>query len=85
MLHGVSSLKEKRHIVKKIVERTKNRFNASVAEVEKNDIKQSAVIGFTVLGNNSSFVNSTVDKIIDFVEGMCLADIVETEIEIIAV
>ncbi len=64
MLHGVSSLKEKRHIIKKIIERTKNKFNASVAEVEKNDLKQSAVIGFVVLGNNNSFVNSTLDKIV---------------------
>jgi len=33
----VFSLKEKRHILKSIIERLKSRFNASVAEVGLND------------------------------------------------
>jgi len=84
-LSGVSSLKEKRQILKKIIEKTKNRFNVSAAEVDRNDIKRSAVIGFAVAGNSGPFVNSNLDKIIDFVETMYIAEIVDSEIEIIKI
>ena len=41
------SLKEKRQVVKSIVERLKSKFNASVAEVELNDVWKNAVIGIS--------------------------------------
>ena len=39
------SLKEKRMVVKSIVQKLKNKFNISVAEVESQDIHQIIVIG----------------------------------------
>lgn len=83
-LHSVSSLKAKRQIVKKVVERIKNRFNASVAEVGSHDIWQRAQIGIAVAGNEGSFVNSQLDRIVDFVEAMHLAEITETDMEVIS-
>ncbi len=78
----VSSLKEKRQIVKRVVERTKNRFNVSAAEVGSQDIKRKAVIGIAVVGSDGSFVNSVIDKVINFIESMHLAEIVDTDMEI---
>lgn len=83
-LSGTSSLKDKRSIVKKIVERTKNKFNASLAEVGSNDILNMAEIGISVTGNDRSFINSILDKIIDFIENMFLAEIIDTEMELIS-
>jgi uncharacterized protein YlxP (DUF503 family) len=65
-LQGVSSLKEKRSIVKSLIGRLKSRFNVSVSEVDHQDSKTSAVIGIAAVSNNSRFVNEQLDKIIEF-------------------
>jgi len=65
-LNGVASLKEKRRIVKSLIGRLKSRFNISIAEVERHDIKSLAVIGISVVSNDSRFINRQLDKIIDF-------------------
>lgn len=82
-LHGVSSLKEKRQLLKKIIERTKNRFNVSAAEVGSNDMWQKGEVGLSVIGNDASFVNSVMDTIINYIEDMHLAEIIESDLEVI--
>lgn len=47
------SLKEKRAIVRPIVERLRGRFNAAVAEVEALDDAGAAVIAAAVLSNDA--------------------------------
>lgn len=81
-LHDCRSLKGKRKIVKSTINQVRNRFNASVAEVGSNDIYQRAEIGFTLVGNSKSVINSKIDKIFNFVETLGLAEIIDTEIEI---
>lgn len=82
-LHACRSLKAKRKIVKSIVSRIRNRFNASVAEVAANDIHQKAVIGVSLVGNDVSLVNSKLDKIFNLAEDLGLAEIIDTDMEII--
>jgi uncharacterized protein YlxP (DUF503 family) len=65
-LNGVTSLKEKRRIVKSLIGRLKSRFNISIAEVERHDNKSLAVIGISIVSNDSRFVNQQFDKIINF-------------------
>ena len=82
-LYALSSLKEKRGIIKKMVERTKNRFNASVAETGLNDFIDKAEIGVAVAGNDAAFLNSKLDKIVSFIDDMCLAEIINVEMEVV--
>lgn len=81
-LHDCHSLKGKRSVVKSIINRVRNRFNVSVAEVGANDIYQRAEIGFALVGNDRSVINSKMDKVINMVEDMGLAEIIDTEMEI---
>ena len=81
---AVSSLKGKRSIVKKIVERSKNSFNASVSETGLNDVLDRAEIGFALCGNDSSMLNSKLDKLVNFVDDMGLAEITNVDMEIIS-
>jgi len=83
IINGVSSLKEKRGVAKKIIARVKNKFSVSIAEVEDNDLWQSLVIGFCMVGNDRRYINSCLDKILDFIEDLYLAEIVDHRIEII--
>ena len=79
----IHSLKEKRHVVRKLIDRVKHRFNVAISEVGDNDLWQRCQIGICTVGNDRRFVNSSLDKIIDFVEEMYLAEVIEKEIEII--
>lgn len=82
-MHGSRSLKDKRQAVKSIIEKTRARFNVSVAEVGDNDLWQSAVIGVCAVGNDGAFINSVIDKTLDFVDGLHLAEVAGHTIEII--
>ena len=65
-LQGIASLKQKRGIVKSTIERLKNRFNVSVAEVDHNDSKKSAIIAIAIVSNDGTYINQQLDKIINF-------------------
>jgi len=77
------SLKEKRKIIKSIITRSQNHFNASIAEVGLNDVHQQAQIGFAMAGNDRRTINSKIDKLIEFVTNLQLADTIDTSWEII--
>lgn len=65
-MQGISSLKQKRSIVKSLIERLKNRFNVSCSEVDRQDNKRLGVIGIAIVCNETRFVNQQLDKVIDF-------------------
>lgn len=77
------SLKDKRQVLRKVVDRVKARFNASIAEVAENDVWHKAVVGLAVVGNDRRHVNEQVDKIIHFIEEMYAAPISARELEIV--
>ena len=80
------TLKEKRAIVKSVVERLRNRFNASVAEVEELDTVGAAVIAAAVVSNSSRHVDEQVRAIAAAVEEWRLdAELIDVEIELIQV
>ncbi len=81
-IHDCRSLKGKRKVVKAIIARLRNRFNASVAEVGANDIYQRAEIGFSMVGNDRALINSKVDKLFNQAEDMGLAEVIDSEMEI---
>lgn len=66
-LHGLGSLKDKRRIVKSLIERLRSRFNASVSEVAAQDNKRIALIGIAVVSNESRFVEEQIDQITAFI------------------
>ncbi|MEC8025967.1 MAG: DUF503 domain-containing protein [Myxococcota bacterium] len=69
------SLKGKRSVVKRTIQRTRNRFNCAMAEVDDNDILTRAVLAYTVVGNERRFVNSMISKINDFIEDLGTAPV----------
>lgn len=84
-LHDCHSLKAKRRIVKTIISQIRNHFNASVAEVGANDIHQRAEVGFSLTGNDRQLINSKVDKIFNLVEDLGLAEVIDTQMELISI
>jgi uncharacterized protein len=82
-LHGNQSLKEKRKVVKSLLEKSRNRFNVAVAEVEDQDVHQRATLGIAVIGNDGRLLNSVLDRVVDFMDSLRLADLIGHEIELI--
>jgi len=83
-IHGCHSLKGKRKVVKAVIMRLRNQFNASIAEVGANDVHQRAEIGFCMVGNDRAVVNSKVDKLFNMAEDLGLAEVIDMEMEIMS-
>lgn len=64
----VSSLKEKRMVVKSLVEKTRHKFNASVAEVDRQEEHKMLVVGFACVSNEKSHAERMLQHILDFME-----------------
>jgi uncharacterized protein YlxP (DUF503 family) len=79
------SLKGKRHVLRKIIDRVRHRFNVSISEVGNQDLWQMAQLGICAVGNDRRHINSSLDKVIDFIEKMQLGEMVHTEMEILSV
>ncbi len=82
-VHGSRSLKEKRGVVQSIKQRLTNRFNLSVAEVGGQETWQRAVLGLTTGGSEVGRVRSVLERAIDFIESLHLAEVLHSEVELV--
>ena len=78
----VHSLKEKRMIVKSLVDRLQNKFHVSAAEIDEQDIHQIIVIGIAAIVPYNAMADSLMDEISQFVEENCEAEILDEQREI---
>lgn len=79
----VHSLKEKRMVLKSIMQKLKNKFNISVAEVDMQDTHQTLVIGISGVCTSNAQVDSTMENILSFIECNTDAELINIEKEII--
>jgi uncharacterized protein YlxP (DUF503 family) len=79
-----SSLKGKRQVLRKVIERVKARFDVAVAEVGENDLWQRAQVGVVAVGNDRRFVNEVMDKVLHYIDQLYLAPILGQELEILS-
>jgi len=79
----VDTLKEKRSIVKSIVERVKNRFNVSIAEIEDQDVHRSIVIGYACVTSSTRLADEIVHNVLKYIEHNTDAFVHDVVIEIL--
>lgn len=65
---GSTSLKEKRQVVKSIVQRVQNRFNVSIAELNNEDLWQRATIGVAMVGDNQEHIQRKLQLVVNFMD-----------------
>lgn len=82
-LFSPNSLKEKRRILKSLIERLKSRYNISIAEVGENDSWQIAEIGIAVVANKAVFGDEVINKIVHFIDNFDSVEIIDIDIEMI--
>lgn len=67
-LPGCHSLKEKRRRVKPLLQRLHKEFNLSVAEVDAQDVWQTAVIACVMVSNDGGHAQRTLQKVVQWIE-----------------
>ena len=77
----ISSLKEKRMIVKSLIARTRNKFNVSIAEIAEQDTHQTIILGVACATSSVSQADSIIDHVIALVESSTEAEIIKIDRE----
>ena len=62
------SLKEKRKVRKSLIDKTKQKFNVSIAEVASQEIHQTLTLGISIVSGEYSHGRECMEKILRFVE-----------------
>ena len=57
------SLKDKRMVVKSLIERIRNRFNVSISEIDAHDLWQRSVIAIAMVANQTLIIQKVFEKI----------------------
>ena len=81
-LPDARSLKDKRSVLQGLKERTRRKFNVSVAEVDNQDVMRSATIAVAQVGSDSRYINGTLEKVVDSLRYQPGAALVDYTIEI---
>ena len=76
------SLKDKRRVIKSVIDRVKNRFNVSISEVGQQNAYQSAVIGVVSVSGDQHHLNKVLSHVVAFVEKIHLVELVDYKIEL---
>ncbi|HHT35921.1 MAG TPA: DUF503 domain-containing protein [Firmicutes bacterium] len=79
---GAQSLKEKRGILLSIMRRTRNKFNAAVAEVGSQDLWQRSDIGVAVVSSTVKHAEQQLQQVIKFIEADPLLEVMTLEIDV---
>ncbi len=77
------SLKEKRSVVRRVKDKSRARFEITIAEVGSQVLWQLITLGFAVVGNDRAFIDTTLDKVVGFIEGLGIATVAADEHEIL--
>jgi hypothetical protein len=62
------SLKAKRSVLKSMLARLRNTFNVSAAEVNNQDLWQSAIIGIVTVSNSTVHANQILSNVLNWIE-----------------
>jgi uncharacterized protein len=82
-MHDTESLKDKRQILKSLIETARNKFNVSIAEVDDMDLWRRATVGVACVANEGAFVNRVLDKVLDHFESSPRVEVGEVELEML--
>ena len=77
---GSTSLKDKRSVVARVRDRCRKQFGVSVAEVDQLDVRDRAVLGMALVSNDARLLQSRMDQILDFVEDLQVAEILDHKV-----
>ena len=75
-----ASLKDKRQVRRSLIEKTRHKFNAAIAEIDTQDVHQTLTIGIAVVSGDGAHRQNSIDEIIRFMEEYADAELTAAEI-----
>ena len=76
-----ASLKDKRQVCQSLVAKMKQKFNASVAEVDTQDLHQTLTLGAAVVSGNGKHARQMIVELVRFAEENADAELLEVDYE----
>lgn len=67
-----ASLKEKRAVVKQVLQRTRNKFAVAAAEVDQQDDWSRATLAFAAIASDSQVSHATAQRVAAYIEALRL-------------
>ena len=82
-LPDVESLKGKRRVLKGLLQKVRQRFQVSAAEVDHQNSWQRATLAVACVSGNSRHANEVISKVMDFIEDNVEGYVIDVELEIL--
>jgi uncharacterized protein YlxP (DUF503 family) len=70
-----ASLKDKRQVRRSLIDKTRQRFNASVSEVGAQDKLQTLAVGVAVVSGDAAHARDSMNEIVRFMEEQADAEL----------
>ena len=83
LIEGSDSLKDKRQVIKSLLDRIRDKFNVSAAEVDDLDSWRRATLAFACVSKDQSFVDQVLQKVLSTVEGNPLVEVADVQMEFV--
>ena len=74
-----ASLKDKRQVCRSLTDKTRRRFNVSIAEVDTQDVHQTLTIGVAVVSGDATHAQRCLEEVIRFMEDNTDAELTSVE------
>ena len=82
LILDAQNLKQKRRVLHALIDRIRNKFNASVAEVDGQNLWQRSMLGVCILGTDKQHVNSSLSKVVELISHFPPVSLLDYELEI---
>lgn len=82
-LHGAQSLKDKRRVVKSLIDRLHRRFNVAAAEIEAQDQRIRAVLAVACVSNERRHVDEVLAHIAGWVDRESRGTLLRYEVQVL--
>ena len=80
-----ASLKDKRAVVRQVIQRARNRFPVAASEVDSQNDPSRATLAFAAIASDSQIAHATAQKLLAFIEDLRLdCQVAEISTETIA-
>jgi uncharacterized protein YlxP (DUF503 family) len=81
IVDGVT-LKDKRRVVRSVLERLRNKFHIAAAEVDRLDDRRRAGVALACVGNDRRFVESVLGQAVGFVDADPRLAVIDSDAEV---
>jgi len=79
-LPDAESLKARRRVARSVADRLRQRFRVSVAELGDAEDRHCVQLGLALVGSEAAELRSRLEKMVRFVEGLGLAEVVADDV-----